>query len=140
MTTNLPEANLHQVLTCAAELIAQETPTGTPGVSEAPGRHFTALVQAVLPYCYSLGEGPAYAIDPDKAAAAIPEWVPVSEGMPFEYEVVLVAGADSWGGFNTLSRTFFYTKDKGWVRNDTKQGQPSKEITHWMRLPAPPTA
>ena len=77
------------------------------------------------------------------APAAAPDaggaWVAVGPAtMPMEYEAVLVAVASQWGDFNVLKRTFLWSKQTGWVRNDSAQGKSEKEFTHWMSLPSPP--
>ena len=56
------------------------------------------------------------------------EWIPVTERMPEEEDEVLVA----WG----LSVDVAIFRDGRWFRIP----QELTKITHWMPLPAPPTA
>ena len=70
----------------------------------------------------------------DEVAAAMPRWIPVSESLPGDGEIVLTC--DRKGNMHTRAHYHFYGPPFGIDGHHARYYM----VTHWMQLPAPPVA
>jgi hypothetical protein len=71
------------------------------------------------------------------AFAGVPQWIPVSERLPEDYDMVILTDSD-WVTFGCWSAGCGYWN----VREDAEANgpRPLERFTHWMPLPEPPEA